>query len=304
MDPFEQGHTACPFCKGRDLELLHAGGSHPYLKDHGPWDLHLCRHCGSLVTDPLPSDADLQRLYASFKGGMIPSIRQLRDRYPLHAWYEQCMLHALRFAGREPDPGQVFRWMDLGAGGGELSALLSERFPLSKGVALDVSERPHSLEGLANIDWVRQGFSESQDVPPETPPDLALSITVIEHLAHPDAFLRQWIGALAPKGCLYLTSPRSDCTAFRWMGRRWPYYLPGEHLHIPSREGMSILLHRICSELFGAGNYEVHVHSVVLPYPLGYFLGYFGLSGKRVGGIYSMPVRVPTGLLEAAVRRK
>ena len=304
MDSIVPGKAACPFCSGSDLEVLYRGGHHPFLKDHGPWDLHRCRNCGSLITDPLPSAEALQRLYASFEGGMIPSIRHIRDAYPLHAWFAQCLDHAMRYAGRNADPGQVFQWMDLGAGGGEMSVLLSRKFPGSKGVAMDISAKPAVLDGCTNVAWENARIGGPSEAYSGPKPDLALSITVTEHLSHPDVFLRKWIGELAIGGCLYLTSPRADCTAFRILGRKWPYYLPGEHLHIPTRKGMHALLQRLGTEAFGAGHVDVQVRAVVLPYPLGYFLSYFGLNGKMLGKLSDIPVRVPTGLLEAAIRRK
>lgn len=304
MDPIGQGMAVCPYCGGRDLRSLYSGAFHPFLKDHGPWDMHRCSGCGSLVTHPLPRPDQLTRLYGSFEGGMIPAVRHIRDAYPLEAWFRQCMDHALHFAGRSEDRRQVFNWADLGAGAGEMAAMLAGEFPASKGVAVDISDRPPLLEGVENVDWVRDDLSGGVKTGMSHPVDLALSITVVEHLAAPDAALRKWIGEISEGGCLYLTTPRADCTAFRLMGRRWPYLIPGEHLHIPTRKGMRLLLDRICEERFGKGNYEVQVRSVVLPYPIGYFLGYIGIDGSKLGKLGRTPVRIPTGLLEAAVRRK
>lgn len=295
---------SCPFCAGRNLRLRYAAAYHPFVKDHGPWDLHQCVDCGSLVTDPLPSSEQLARLYASFDGGMIPSVRRIRDKYPLHAWFEQCLRHAIRDTGRGIGARDMFQWMDIGAGGGEMSLLISGEYPASKGIALDISSRPSSLDGSGNVTWVQDDLLEPADIEAIPRPDLAVSITVTEHLAHPDVFLKKWAGHLAEQGCLYITTPRADCAAFRMMGRKWPYIIPGEHLHIPTRKGMDIMLHRIGRELYGEGAYEVRVGSVVLPYPLGYFMEYLGLSGSWLGKVSGWPMRLPTGLLEASLRRK
>jgi hypothetical protein len=103
-----------------------------------------------------------------------------------------------------------------------------------------------------------------------------------------------------PGGVLYFNCPRADCNAFRLMGRKWPYYLPGEHITIPSMRGLEILAQETFSKK--GLRYSIKTDPVTMPYPLGYYAGYFLGTKKKLP--FDFDLYIPTGLLECVIHRQ
>ena len=295
----------CLFCGSTQLKLLFKEKFHPLAKWHGPFDLFQCGNCKSALTIPLPDATQLAKLYGSFTGGMMPQIRELRDEYPLHTWFNQCIDHALDAGHLKAKKSDVFSWIDFGAGNGELSKSLMSRFPLSQGVAADFHDKPEML-AATGIKWLKADLNDplGASVSLLTKADYIFLITVMEHLMRPDIFIGHALQLLKPGGCFYLTVPRIDCLAFTLLRQKWPYLIMGEHLNIPSIKGMEILLSNVCNGIFGEGHATIKVSPVVLPYPAGYYLQYFGMKrlAKKIPS--DLVLKIPTGLLEASVVRR
>ena len=293
----------CLFCGSQSLHLLYSGNFHPVAVWHGPFDFYRCNTCGSGLTLPLPEPAQLIKLYESFEGGMIPGIRALRDQYPLTAWFHQCINRALKYSGKVISKESPFNWIDLGAGNGELAILLANRFPNSNGIAVDFHDRPGELDLYPGIKWIKTDMNQVDfmDHFADKKARFVFSITVLEHLLRPDQFVEKALDISGKPGCLYLTTPMMNSDAFYLLGKNWPYFLPGEHLNIPSLKGMRVMLERICREKFDKGSWSVNVKPVILPYPIGYYSKYLKLG--KIGDIIpnKWVLRLPTGLLEAAV---
>lgn len=279
----------CPFCGSTSLRRTHVGVAHPRRREHGPFDLYACIACRSVVTSPLPSRAALGALYGSFASGVEGSLRDLRAETPLTAWFSQVVDRTAslgRFRG-------AFRWLDVGAGGGELAALLAHRYPEATGTAIDWAGRPAGVPD--RVDWQLADLNEPFNAPQA---DLVISLSVWEHVLDPEAFVRSLIARVAPGGLLYLVCPDAGSLAARLLRSRWPYFLPGEHLHMPTRDGARRLLKRLANP----GD-QVDVGRVGLPYPPAYVLGYLGL-GRIAPLARRLPsVPLPVGAIEAVVRR-
>src|SRR6185312_12584100 len=134
----------CCFCGSKNLKLLYFNIYHPYKKDHGPFNFYKCNICGSGLTFPAPSPNNLKELYESFSGGLIPSIKKIRDDNPLSIWYNQCIEHALKVYSSTIS--NDFSWLDVGAGNGDLALIMSSKYPSSQGTAIDFHTVPISLE--------------------------------------------------------------------------------------------------------------------------------------------------------------
>jgi len=242
-----------------------------------------CAECGSLATDPLPSPETLAAMYSGYDGGVRGNLRQMRQETPLSAWFASIV----ETTARPRDA--AFRWLDVGAGGGELAGMLAARYPNATGTALDWAERPADL--ASSVDWRVADLNGDFTAPPA---DLVLSISVWEHVLQPDRFVERLARLVAPGGELYLVCPDAGSLAFRVLGRRWPYYLPGEHLHLPTVRGA-----QRCLERLGG---DVRVRRIGLPYPPAYVLGFLGLThvAKLARRLPGLPL--PVGALEARVR--
>lgn len=284
---------ACVYCGG-GANLFDAAGSHPYVPDHGPFRIFRCGQCGSLFTHPNPSIEVMARFYSGYQKGMYHKVSMLRERFPLNAWFNQCLRRIQRVF---PDPEARFKWMDIGAGDGIMSAWMERAYPKSEGIAVDFHKRPSRL-AASGVRWIEADLNK--DLHGLPPVDLVFSITVLEHVLDPRDFVDGMLGLLLPGGSLYLNCPRTDSLAFRLLGKRWPYYLPGEHITIPTIKGLQHLVDSCCRSRFGRSG-QLSVKPVIMPYPLGYYLGYYlGWNAKRYW--IDPDIYLPTGLLECMLQ--
>jgi SAM-dependent methyltransferase len=285
--------AVCVYCGG-DAGLFEKGARHKYESDHGPFDLYQCKSCQSLFTYPAPSQQQIADLYMRFSKGMHEKITDLRTTFPLNAWFKQCFEHMMKDVNTRS--GQ-FSWIDVGAGDGNMSALLNSQFPISRGVAADFHDTPVRLKN-SNVQWVSLDLNEGLDRLGKA--DLVFAITVLEHIIDPRQFVTSMISCLNPGGVLYLNCPRTDSLAFRFLGKNWPYYLAGEHITVPSMKGLKTLMEKTCREKFGNA-YKLEINSVLMPYPLGYYLGYF-FNSKKTSLVINPDIYLPTGILECKLR--
>jgi SAM-dependent methyltransferase len=168
-------------------------------------------------------------------------------------------------------------------------------FPNAEGVALDWAARPAGLDD--RVDWRVADLNEDAFADAVAPADLVVSLSVWEHVLDPAAFVRRLLRLVAPGGLLYLVCPDAGSLAFRVLRSRWPYWIPGEHLHMPTADGA-----RRCVERAAPGS-EISVGSVGLPYPPSYVLGFLGLDrlSRWTRSLPAMPL--PVGALETVCRR-
>lgn len=244
----------------------------------------------------MPSAAELTKLYQSFDGGMIPRIRAIRENNPLTKWYAQCVAKASQLVVSSTAPD--FSWMDVGAGNGELALKALEKFPASNGVAVDFHDRPLNL-AHSNIRWINTDINNPV-LDKSNSFDLIFLITVLEHVMYPDLLVESLLLRLKPDGVLYITVPDFGSLASMLLRDKWPYFIPGEHLCIPSRKGIKKMLEKICQMRFGAGNFEIIVKATSIPYTIGYYWEFLGLGGLP-NFISKKAISFPTGILEASV---
>jgi len=284
----------CRFCGSSQLRPIHRGLSHPRRREHGPFDLYACRDCGSLGTWPQPSRAALEALYGAFAGGVDAKLRALRRATPLTAWFDSVMRRTTRLGRFGPDA--AFRWLDVGAGGGELAAALARAFPRASRTAIDWSPRPNGLD--PRVAWQVADLNDDAFGASLRRAKLVISVSVWEHVLEPGAFARELYRLVAPGGLLYLVCPDAGSLAHRVLRTRWPYFLPGEHLNMPTRRGA-----RRCLERAAAPGDSITVGGVGLPYPPAYVLGALGLDrlARWARPLPALPL--PVGALETICRR-
>jgi SAM-dependent methyltransferase len=294
----------CFYCGGRDLYLAYGQKFHQRKKDHGPFDLYVCTGCGSALTLPLPSTAVLAELYRSFEFGLSESTRRLLSDDPTAAWHQTCVKRLIRLSGRTRDA--VFTWVDVGAGGGEIARLFGEYFPASRGVALDIHERPPGLaDGPTNVEWRRVDIAhDSFAADLGVKSDVAFAIGVWEHVRRPDIFARNMLSLLNPNGILYMETANYGSFARRLLGQFWPYFLPGEHLCMPTLKGARLCLERELENLQDpCRSVVIEAHPILIRYSVRFALAklsMFGLAKVVPSTLYAY---VPSGALEAVVRR-
>jgi len=105
-----------------------------------------------------------------------------------------------------------------------------------------------------------------------------------------------------PGGALYLVCPDYGSFAARLLGRHWPFWIPGEHLHIPTRGGARLALQRALRA--GSATGAVFVRSVGIPYPPSYVLAYLGFPTLARAMRRAPAAPLPVGALEAGFIRQ
>jgi SAM-dependent methyltransferase len=264
----------CCFCGGH-VTLRHHNQFHKVETTFGPFDFGECDDCGSGVTLNPPSPERLARFYATYDQWR-PDFYKSADG-ELDAQYHS---YAARLLPLVPDGS----WIDIGGGHGEVANLIAKDNPA--GTMIDIGPRPDGLTidyrsvDLNNPDWEIPSF------------DFAYSVAVIEHVLSPARFIAQSAALVRPGGSLAIICPDYGSMARRLLGKAWPYYLPGEHLNVPSREGMRRSLTR-------AGLQNIDVRSITVGYNLRYAMAAAGLSAIKAPDV-SLPM--PTGVLCATAR--
>ena len=175
---------SCCFCGGGRPVRTHTAVFHPFKKDHGPFDFYRCADCGSGLTLPPPSRNQLNRLYESFIDGYATELREMMSGDPqlrMYGLQVRRMLRHARRAGAEPRT-----WIDVGAGGGEISRLLAQALPAARGSAIDLHDSPPTLAACERVDWRRVDINDDNFSAAVGPPaDLVVSSAVWEHVLLP-----------------------------------------------------------------------------------------------------------------------
>lgn len=281
----------CVFCFGALVPWVR-GAYHPTIRDHGPFDLYRCAACRSVVTAPPPDAERLAGFYARYEDGQAPHLLRVREDSPQIAWYSQCADHIAAFA----HPSSDFTWLEVAAGSGTFARLFATRFPASSGTALDYHPRPADLSDRANVRW-RQG-DLNVDAPDAETYDVVAALSVLEHVPDVEGFVRRLVRSVRPGGTLYVVCPDATSPMARLLAKRWPYYLPGEHLHVPSLRGARALLDRVLAS--EGRTARSRVRPITVPYTVRYLAAYAGLGAPARVLPKTLSVPVPAGALEIA----
>lgn len=272
------------------------GQRHPRAPTLPPVDIHQCGACGSMVTWPVPQASTLRALYASFDQGIDPRLRALRAALPTRSWYQRAALRAARLAGRSRD--DAFTWIDLGAGGGELGAALNVAFPNARGTSVDWGDAPAVARDARHL-WRACDLGVAFDETLSPPADVVTALSVWEHVRDPAAFVAHAAALVKPGGVLYLVCPDYGSLARRALGRWWPYWIPGEHLHVPTLRGARACL----AKGAGVADRLVFARPIGIPYAPAYVAGVAGFP-RFARLIRSLPaVPLPVGALEAGIAK-
>jgi hypothetical protein len=120
---------------------------------------------------------------------------------------------------------------------------MASEYPASKGWAIDFHE------GLRLDDeqykWIQMDINRFpfSEVIGNEKADLVFAITVIEHVQNPDEFVFEMMKMVEPQsGVIYASNPDFGSISRKVLRSKWPYFLPGEHIQIPSIKGARVLL--------------------------------------------------------------
>jgi SAM-dependent methyltransferase len=222
----ERGERQCPLCGGRGRAWLEKRG-YPHLR---------CERCdtGFLAADRRPED--LASLYGAeyFEGkrgcgypGYLRDARLLDDNFDRRlAWIE-----TLRGGGR---------LLEVGCAYGLFLRRARERGWDAVGVEI-AEDCAREARRNAGVPVVAGDFLRAQ-LP--GPFDVIALLDVIEHMPDPAACLERCAQLLVPDGLLVLETGDLSSRWARWLGRRWHFVDPPQHLFYFTPGGLEGLLRR------------------------------------------------------------
>ncbi|MBC7835579.1 MAG: class I SAM-dependent methyltransferase [Phycisphaerales bacterium] len=237
-------HTpACPICETESEPAFWAGG----------YRMYRCRGCGASFVHPVPSDAALQELYASFhlsddEGGQYEEMenRMIADFPAKVAMVKRGMAGNAGFTD-----SRKIRLLDVGCGKGYFVKACRDAGIEAEGVDLSSSGVAFAREKLGVP--ARQGaLADLKDDLGEF--DVVTFWATIEHLADPVGMLRDIAEVLKPGGRLLLDTGVGDDWLDRLLPGRVQWFDPPQHLFVFSVEGMR-------RALAAAGFADVHIDS-------------------------------------------
>jgi SAM-dependent methyltransferase len=193
----------------------------------------------------------------------------------------------------------AFSFIEVGAGDAQLSHLLVQRYPESRGTAIDWVSPPEEKE--PRLKWVRKDLNRDalDDV---APADVVICVAVLEHVISPPRLVEQMLSLLEPGGTLFMLCPNYKSVASRLMKTRWPFFIPGEHINVPTIRGVAALLER-ASQRHGVRG-EVFIQRAGIEYPAPYLARFAGLSrlAEHLPKLDFVPW--PVGILEFGLTRR
>jgi len=218
----------------RDPCFLCGGPQRPRFAVRGRWLLY-CPRCGLGQLAPLPTDADLDRLYASeayFRGD---------DRIGYASYVADAPEHARSFR-RELEwllrDGPVRDLLEIGCGPG---VLLAEARRLGIADVVGVDPNPWAVTETGNR-GIAAHVGSIDAIPPTARFDAIVMLDVLEHVVAPFPFLAAVRERLRDDGRLLVMTPNIESLLARVSGRRWVSLKVPEHVRYYSRRGIRTVL--------------------------------------------------------------
>jgi len=216
-------YSACG-CRNRASVL------EPYFPS-GETDFFRCKRCGVVLRYPMPSLAELDRIYADlYRSSNIAhgTTNQSSGERVLWRYCQYLTRHVVR-----PDDSVL----DFGCGTGHLVRFLKEKRINAFGVersdaARESAERHHGLRLRATLDEVAD---ESADV--------VTMIEVIEHLPDPLAELDMIRRKIRRGGTIFMTTPNRKGLRARLEGGNWREASKKFHVVLFDLSSLQALLH-------------------------------------------------------------
>jgi len=152
---------------------------------------------------PIPQEDWPESWKKSYRFDLQEVFGQISNRGYAHAYHNR-QQHALRLLAEKLDPGA--RILDVAAAQGNFSLALAEA-----GYRVTWNDLRDELIGYVRLKHERGEISYLPgnifDLHVGEPFDAVLMTEVIEHVAHPDLFLRKVAGLVRPGGCIVMTTP-------------------------------------------------------------------------------------------------
>ena len=208
--------TTCPTCGSGEFRPFVSVGPHTVVR---------CTSCGLGLTNPQPSDAELGAIYGPdyvlVENDPVGEAMVLRSKRATADHY----LDLLAAAGVAPR-GQL---LEIGCGAGNFLVRAADRGFDVTGLEYSPYAAERARKNLHGRGRVLVGEVSSL-ADQSNAYDVCVLCDVIEHVRHPDEFVRDIWRLLKPGGALLVVTPSLDSWSARVLGARWMEF-KAEHLY-------------------------------------------------------------------------
>ncbi len=203
--------SACPVCRGEATD---------YLVAKDGYDFWRCADCGFIYLNPMPSQADLNRIYTDddeITADFYPKAQSRRQR---SYW------RAFRF-WRYVRGGA--RALDIGCGGGFMVEALRRRGADAAGLDVSGGAIAYAKRHFPKCRFYAASFDRALDLI-GAPYDFIYASEIIEHVNDLPAFMNLVEGAAAPGAVVFVTTPDSATPNRPQNIEEWDVFSPPYHV--------------------------------------------------------------------------
>jgi SAM-dependent methyltransferase len=233
----------CPLCGSSNVKVDF---------DFNGFEITRCGGCGFVYTNPIPSEAELQRYYSTYAG-------ESDEAYvPYHSLTRRLKYAAFaRFIKRYFPAGKKIRLLEIGCSQGDLLNAVRDD-PQFEAMGIDYAvnsvnyARSIGLNAEVTDLFAKQFLDESFD--------LVVSIHVVEHVRQPREWLTEIHRVLARGGVVFLVTPNVAHFKARRGGENWKYWGPPGHLWYFAPKTMSLLGKQIGFETIFSSGLHLRAH--------------------------------------------
>lgn len=220
-EPEAASSSRCPSCAREGKKVLVLPGG----QRGSGYSLHCCAGCSLVYLQPVPTVAQLARIYSGEywarassvrKGGMIARLVSAFDKRRLAATIAP-LLERLASGSAV---------LEVGCGVGQLAGYLSQR-----GFHVEVTEIDQDLlDEVRAMHGLAGHCGSIEDVRPARTFDAIVFNNVLEHIPDPARALARVSELLVDGGLLFIEVPNIKSLQFRLFGSRWYHLQVPDHL--------------------------------------------------------------------------
>jgi hypothetical protein len=286
---------SCPYCASKKITIRYRNHYHKINHSYGPFDFSLCQSCGCGFNNPMPSANQLKSFYDSYTNGMPEEYRSVMQESNESSWHSQIASDLIKLS-KKHNLNSDFTWLDVGSGAGEIAERMTKLAPASFGTCIDLHPAPKGMSN-SRVLWLQDDINTDFSKNVNKKFKLVYASAVLEHVLDPENFLINCLNLTESGGILYFFCPDYSSLASKVMGIKWPYYLPGEHITLPTKSSIRICLGNISKSheiIFSVTNKRVSysVQYMLFALKLQWLMKFFPVN---------FSLKFPTGALEAVI---